>query len=152
MYRSDIDPEFETATPMLKNARHILPPLCNYGGQFAPNPASTMTFHPATVLSYPFHISLFPSILQCVWIHQGKCQWTHLTIGLADPFQTGYTYSPRWARKPREIENQSGWTVDTCSWQVTQAWSTWVMKPSGSWPTLPNPGHTCWACKTTLEQ
>lgn len=67
----------------------------------AREPASSLTFHPATVSPSPLYISLSPSILHCLCLHQGKCQRTHLSIGLADPSRPGYIHRPRWSQKAR---------------------------------------------------
>lgn len=115
-------------------------------------------------------LSLFPysyisgshSILHCLCLHQGKCQCTHLSVGLADPRRLGYIHNPRGSQKARRervwvsewvnerVSDRGRQASDPCSWQVSQAWSTWNIKPSGCWPNLPNSDHTCWACKTTV--
>lgn len=67
-----------------------------------------LTFHPAVVSPSLLYISLSPSILHCLCLHQGKCQWTHLGIGLADPSRPGYIHSSRCPSGERKRENQSG--------------------------------------------
>lgn len=119
-------------------------------------PVAWHFIQPVSRFSY-FYISLSPSVLYCFRFHWGKCQCTHLSIGLADPAKPGYIHSPKWSQtasgvKERERLTQSSCASNPCSWLVIQEWSTWVMKPSGSWPKMPNPGRTCWACKLTLQQ
>lgn len=63
--------------------------------------ASTLTFHPAAIPPSPLYISLSSSISLCLHLHQGKCQCTHLSIGLADQSGPGYIYNPRWSQKTR---------------------------------------------------
>lgn len=114
--------------------------VCMHAGWFANDrarqPASSLTFHPAFTSPSLLYISFPSSILHWLCFRQGKCQCTHLGIGLADPTGPGYIHSLRLSQKAsereRERENQSDWALDTCIWQVSQAWSTRVMKPSGS--------------------
>lgn len=122
--------------PMLQHAfqcasvsLHGCQMVCQQPTQSARQPTSSLTFHPATVSPSLLHISLFPLISCCLCLHQGKCHCTHLGTGLADQSRPGSIRSPRCSQKTRGErergrENQSGWALDTCSWQVSQAWST----------------------------
>lgn len=76
-------------------------------------PASSLTFHSATISTFLLYISLSSSILHCFGLHQGKCQCTHLGVGLASQSRPGYIQARDEAREPmgereRGIINQAG--------------------------------------------
>lgn len=110
----------------------ILDGLLRYS-QSATQLASCLTFHSATFLhphpTFPFplqsctasvSIKVNVSAHTLVWVWPANIQGQRANGG-------GKRGGERKRKRERDGDNQSAWAADTCSWQVSQAWSTWVM-------------------------